>query len=432
MALPALALPQRDAPAEADGLSARLVATRARSLELAASLGPEDMVAQAFEEASPTKWHLAHASWFFETFVLAPFLRGYESFDPAFAYCFNSYYDHAGPRQPRPRRGLLTRPSLERVLTYRRHVDAELKNLFVAGLEDETEIARRLELGLQHEQQHQELLLTDILALFAANPLRPAYRGAPRPANAAPPEPLRWIEFASAVRRIGHAGAGFAFDNETPAHEVLIEPFRLADRPVANAEWLDFVADGGYRTPTLWLSDGWAAVEREGWSAPAYWERREGEWRAMTLDGLQPLEPAAPVVHVSFYEADAFARWVGARLPSEFEWEAATQGAVLAGNLANSGALRPLPPAEPFRSRPRQMFGDVWEWTASAYLPYPGYRPPPGALGEYNGKFMCDQHVLRGGSCATAQGHMRATYRNFFYARQRWQFSGLRLATEAS
>ncbi|MBY6244090.1 ergothioneine biosynthesis protein EgtB [Methylosinus sp. Sm6] len=429
MAEPALALPPPQTRRAEDDLLALLMATRDLTLDLAAPLEPEDMVAQAMEEASPTKWHLAHTTWFFETFVLAPFLPAYRLFDPAFGYCFNSYYEAAGARQPRPKRGLLTRPTLDRVLGYRRHVDDALQTLLEAGAPQEAR--RRIELGVHHEQQHQELLLTDILALFAANPLRPAYRPArPRLAGRAP-EPMRWLSFAGGVTPIGHGGTGFRFDNEAPRHEALIAPFRLADRPVANAEWLEFIADGGYRTATLWLSDGWDRAQREGWRAPAYWERRDGEWLAMTLEGLAPLAPDAPVAHVGFYEADAFARWAGKRLPTEFEWEAAAALAPVAGNLLASGALRPLAAAEPLRRRPRQMFGDVWEWTASAHLPYPGYEPPPGAIGEYNAKFMCDQHVLRGGSCLTPPGHIRPSYRNFLYARQRWQCSGLRLAAEA-
>jgi ergothioneine biosynthesis protein EgtB len=429
MAEPALALPSPRARPKEDDLLARYAATRDLTLELAFPLEPEDMVAQAIDEASPTKWHLAHTTWFFETFVLTPFLPGYRLFDPAFGYCFNSYYEAAGPRQPRPKRGLLTRPTLDRVLAFRHHVDEAVATLVERGTEDEA--TRRIELGLHHEQQHQELLLTDILALFAANPLRPAYRPArPRLAGGAP-EPLRWVAFAGGVAPMGHGGPSFCYDNETPRHDALVAPFAFADRPIANAEWLEFIADGGYETATLWLSDGWDMVQREGWRAPAYWERRDGEWLAMTLEGLAPLAREAPVAHVSFYEADAFARWAGKRLPTEYEWESASASAPVSGNLLASGALRPLPPPAPFRRRPRQMFGDVWEWTASAHLPYPGYRPPPGAIGEYNAKFMCDQHVLRGGSCLTPPGHIRSSYRNFLYARQRWQCSGLRLAAEA-
>jgi ergothioneine biosynthesis protein EgtB len=429
MARSALAPPRRSPGAERFPLG-RLLDVRALSLELAAPLGAEDMAAQAMDDASPTKWHLAHTSWFFETFVLIPHLEGYARFDAAFDYCFNSYYDSIGERQPRPKRGLLTRPSLERVFAYRRHVDAGLEALIGRGVEMGGDLAGLLDLGLNHEQQHQELMLTDILALFAANPLRPSYRAPRLHLRASRPEPLRWIEFPGGVRRIGVAGGAFAFDNEAPSHDALVHPFRIADRAVTNAEWLEFIADGGYGAPSLWLSDGWATVAREGWRAPLYWEQRDGAWLTMTLEGLQPLALDAPVAHVSYYEADAFARWAGKRVPTELEWEVAAADAPVEGNLLASGALRPLAPLQAWRGQPRQMFGDVWEWTASAYLPYPGYEPPRGALGEYNGKFMCGQHVLRGGSCVTPAGHVRATYRNFFYPHQRWQFSGLRLAAE--
>jgi ergothioneine biosynthesis protein EgtB len=410
-------------------LENRLLDTRHLSHELASPLSAEDMTVQAMEDASPTKWHLAHVTWFFETFILAKHLPGYRPFDDTFNYCFNSYYESQGPRQPRPKRGVLTRPSSERVLAYRTHVDEGLARLFAHGVEPDSEIARLVEVGINHEQQHQELLLTDILALFAANPLRPAYRPRRPRAAAAEPDEAGWIEYAGGIRQVGHDGKGFAWDNEAPRHDALIHPFRLADRLITNAEWLDFMVDGGYRTASLWLADGWAAVNREGWEAPLYWEQRDDRWLAMSLEGLQAIERAAPVSHVSYFEADAFARWAGKRLPTEFEWETAAQDAPVTGNSLASRALRPLP-AEAPSGRPRQMFGDVWEWTQSAYLPYPGYRPPAGALGEYNGKFMVSQQVLRGGSCATPPGHTRSTYRNFFYPRQRWQFMGLRLASE--
>jgi ergothioneine biosynthesis protein EgtB len=404
--------------------------TRRLSLELASPLTPEDMVVQAMEDASPTKWHLAHVTWFFETFVLTKHLAGYRIFDETFNYCFNSYYESQGKRQPRPKRGLLTRPSAERVLAYRAHVDAALERLVAEGVPERSEVARLIEVGINHEQQHQELLLTDILALFAANPLRPAYR-APRPrTHRAGPDPVRWIDFPGGIVKIGHDGRGFAWDNEAPRHDALIHPFRLADRLVTNGEWLEFMADGGYRTASLWLADGWTTVNREDWQSPLYWEDRDGEWRAMTLEGLGPIDAAASVAHVSYYEADAYARWAGKRLPTEFEWEVAAQGLPGTGNTLATRALRTLPPDAPSTGRPRQMFGDVWEWTQSAYLPYPGYRPPEGALGEYNGKFMVSQQVLRGASCATPDGHSRPTYRNFFYPHQRWQFAGLRLASE--
>jgi ergothioneine biosynthesis protein EgtB len=322
---------------------------------------------------------------------------------------------------------MLTRPSSERVLAYRAHVDDALARLSANGLTPE--VQRLIEVGINHEQQHQELLLTDILALFAANPLRPAYRTR-RPRLAVDvPDAMDWIEFAGGIHKIGHDGMGFAWDNEAPRHEALIRPFRLANRLVTNAEWLEFMADGGYRTPSLWLADGWNTVNREGWHAPLYWEMRDGQWLGMSLEGLLPVDEPAPVDHVSFYEADAFARWAGKRLPTEFEWEVAADGLALVGNSVATRAFRPLP-AETCTSGLQQMFGDVWEWTQSAYLPYPGYQPPAGALGEYNGKFMVSQQVLRGGSCATPAGHTRATYRNFFYPHQRWQFVGLRLASE--
>jgi ergothioneine biosynthesis protein EgtB len=413
-------------------LEDRLFQTRRLSLELAAPLSAEDMTVQAMDDASPTKWHLAHVTWFFETFILSKHLPGYETFDPSFNYCFNSYYESQGPRQPRPRRGLLTRPASERVFAYRHHVDDALAKLFAKGISPSSQMARLVEIGINHEQQHQELLLTDILALFAANPLRPAYRQAQVRANHGASEPTRWLEFAGGIAKIGHDGKSFAWDNELPRHDALVHPFALADRLVSNGEWLEFMSDGGYRTPSLWLSDGWATVSREAWQAPLYWQQQDGQWSAMSLQGLQPIDPAAPVAHVSYYEAEAYARWAGKRLPSEFEWELAAQGLPVDGNNLASKALRPLPADGPCEARPRQMFGDVWEWTQSAYLPYPGYRPPAGALGEYNGKFMVSQQVLRGGSCATPDGHTRASYRNFFYPHQRWQFIGLRLASEIS
>ncbi len=412
-------------------LADRLFETRRLSLELVSPLSPEDMTAQAMEDASPTKWHLAHSTWFFENFVLQKHLAGYQLFDESFGYCFNSYYESLGARQPRLQRELLTRPSLERILAYREHVDGALAKLLERTSALESDALWIVELGVNHEQQHQELLLTDILALFAAHPSRIAYRARPQTVDRArDPDPIRWIDFAGRRCLIGHQGDGFAFDNERPRHEALIHPFLFADRLVTNAEWLDFIADGGYRTASLWLADGWAAINQNGWRAPLYWESRDGQWRAVTLDGLEPIERAAPVVHVSYYEADAFARWAGARLPTEFEWEVAAQGLPTTGNTLSTWALRPLPADQPFEDGPRQMFGDLWEWTQSAYSPYPGYKPQQGALGEYNGKFMVSQHVLRGGSFATPDNHIRPSYRNFFYPCQRWQFMGLRLASE--
>jgi ergothioneine biosynthesis protein EgtB len=408
-------------------LENRLLDTRHLSHELAAPLSPEDMTVQAMDDASPTKWHLAHTTWFFETFILTKHLPGYSVFDETFNYCFNSYYESQGTRQPRPKRGLLTRPSIERVTAYRAHVDDGLRALFARSIDPEA--TRLVVIGINHEQQHQELLLTDILALLAANPLRPAYRGR-RPQRAATGmAPSGWIEVPGGIRKVGHGGDGFAWDNEAPRHETLVHPFRLADRLVTNGEWLEFMADGGYATAEHWLADGWAAVNREAWQAPLYWEQRDGEWLAMSLEGLHSVDRAAPVCHVSYYEADAYARWAGKRLPTEFEWEVAADGLAPDGDAPAAGALCPRP-AGPDTGGLRQMYGHVWQWTQSAYLPYPGYRPPAGALGEYNGKFMVSQQVLRGGSCATPAGHTRATYRNFFYPHQRWQFMGLRLAEE--
>jgi ergothioneine biosynthesis protein EgtB len=409
-------------------LENRLLDTRHLSHELAAPLSPEDMVVQAMDDASPTKWHLAHVTWFFETFILVKHLPGYRVFDDTFNYCFNSYYESQGARQPRPKRGLLTRPSIDRVMAYRAHVDDGLRALFALGID--VEVARLVEIGINHEQQHQELLLTDILALFAVNPLYPAYR-ARRPQPVGPePGPRGWIDVPGGIRSVGHDGDGFAWDNEIPRHEVLVHPFRLADRLVTNGEWLEFMADGGYAAAEHWLADGWTTVAREGWQAPLYWELRDGEWLAMSLEGLHPVDRAAPVCHVSYYEADAFARWAGQRLPTEVEWEVAAQDLATGGDAAAAQmARRPLP-AGAAAGGLSQMYGHVWQWTQSAYLPYPGYRPPAGALGEYNGKFMVSQQVLRGGSSVTTSGHTRATYRNFFYPHQRWQFVGLRLAAE--
>jgi ergothioneine biosynthesis protein EgtB len=414
--------------AKAPSLAHRLAETRRLSLELAAPLTAEDQTVQAMDDASPTKWHLAHTTWFFETMVLRPFLPGYRPFDERYAYCFNSYYEALGARHPRPQRGLLTRPSAADVIAYRHHVDEALERLL--GSDRPDGVASLVELGINHEQQHQELILTDILSLFALNPLKPAYRQA-RPRQERVSSPLRWLPYDGGIVQVGHDGRGFCFDNERPRHDALLAPFRLADRLVTNSEWIAFIEAGGYSQPTLWLADGWATVQREAWVAPGYWEEIDGGWQQMTLAGLQPIEADAPVAHVSYYEADAFARWAGKRLPSEAEWEVAGHSA-REGNTLASRALTPLPATRAEEGEPRQMLGDVWEWTQSAYAPYPGYRAPEGAVGEYNGKFMCSQQVLRGASCVTPVGHSRATYRNFFYPHQRWQFTGVRLAEDAS
>ena len=406
--------------------------TRALSEDLARPLSPEDQVVQAMPDASPTKWHLAHTTWFFETFILLRFAPGYRAYDKRFGHLFNSYYEGAGPRHPRPERGMLTRPTVEAVMAYRGHVEAAMEPLLAANADEgRNDIAGLVELGIHHEQQHQELLLTDVLNLFSRNPLGPAYREDIQSSVAAAAPPLHWHDYDCGIRSIGCAGPGFCYDNEQRQHEVLLRPFHLASRPVTNGEWAAFMEDGGYRRPELWLSDGWATVQAEGREAPLYLERRDdGGDTVMTLNGLFPVDPEAPVSHVSYYEADAFARWAGKRLPTEAEWEVAAGDRQSRGNTHGTGFLRPVPAADDGDDL-KQMFGDVWEWTQSPYTPYPEFRTPEGAVGEYNGKFMCNQMVLRGGSCATPDDHVRATYRNFFYPHQRWQFSGVRLAEDA-
>jgi ergothioneine biosynthesis protein EgtB len=393
---------------------------RARTAALAAPLSPEDCALQSMPDASPVKWHLAHTAWFFETFVVAPRVPGYRPFDPAFRMLFNSYYHAVGERHPRPERGMLSRPSLDAVLAYRRHVDDAMRECCERARNDAA-LASLIELGLAHEEQHQELILTDVLHLLSRNPLAPAYdaEGAP-PAHAA--REMRWIRYRAGLANIGHAGDGFAFDNEMPRHRVWLESFALASRPATNAEYAAFIDDGGYRRPELWLSLGWDAVTAQGWSAPLYWIHDADRWRSFTLHGVTDLDPNAPVAHISFFEADAYARWAGARLPTEFEWEAvAARGTdARAGDAWDAGAGLASALAH----------GDVWEWTSSSYAPYPGFRVAPGAVGEYNGKFMCNQYVLRGGSSATPPGHARITYRNFFAPDARWQWSGVRLARD--
>jgi ergothioneine biosynthesis protein EgtB len=409
------------------GLPDRYAAVRALSEAITAALSDADATVQPMDDASPAKWHLAHTTWFFETFVLRDHVPGYRAYDARFAYLFNSYYEAEGPRHARPRRGMLTRPSLETVRAWRRWVDEAL----LAAFPSLPDAARTLiELGLAHEQQHQELMLTDMLALFAENPLRPAvWERESEPAEEMPP--LQWIEGRHGIVAIGHDPAdGFAFDCEGPRHPVLLHRHALASRPVTNGEWLTFIGDGGYRRPELWLSDGWSWVQSGQIGAPLYWRLEAGAWHDFGLDGSQPVTQSAPVAHISYYEADAYARWAGARLPTEAEWESAAEATdPNSGNqLVMAGPVRPQPAQA--GDGLLQMFGDVWEWTASAYLSYPGFRPVEGAVGEYNGKFMSGQHVLRGGSCATPRGHMRASYRNFFYPHQRWQFTGLRLARD--
>ncbi|HEY4581712.1 MAG TPA: ergothioneine biosynthesis protein EgtB [Lysobacter sp.] len=418
--------PARDpAPTALPAAASRYAAVRARSLELAAPVSAEDAMVQSMPDASPTKWHLAHTTWFFETFVLGG-LPGYRPVNADWQVLFNSYYQSVGPQHSRPMRGVLSRPSLAEVLDYRARVDARLHDALDRG-ELDGALSRRVELGLQHEQQHQELILTDLLHALSCNPLRPAYRD-DLPASTIAAGTLDWLRFDEAIVDIGaprwpeaHA---FAFDLESPRHRVLVGAFALATRPVTCGEYLDFIRDGGYREPTLWLSPGWNRVRAKGWKRPLYWLDED---RQFTLGGVRAIDREAPVAQLSYYEADAFARWAGARLPTEFEWERAAQGVAVDGNFVDAGRLQPVGDA---RDGLRQLFGDVWEWTSSAFLPYPGFRPLDGALGEYNGKFMVGQQVLRGGSCASPRDHLRASYRNFFPPEARWQFAGLRLAKD--
>jgi ergothioneine biosynthesis protein EgtB len=414
-------------------LSRRFRQIRRDSETLAAPLTPEDQSIQSMPDVSPTKWHLAHSTWFFETFILGRFDSAYRVFDPAFHYLFNSYYEAEGPRHPRPQRGLLSRPSCADVAAYRDHVGAAMATLIDSADEEAwAKIAPLLELGIHHEQQHQELILMDIKHVFSLNPLLPAYQP-PRRRASAETEALSFAEFPGGLAPIGHAGAGFAFDNETPRHRVWLEPFRLASRPVTCGEFAEFIADGGYSQPEHWLSDGWTTIQQHGWEAPLYWRRADDNWRIFTLSGEKCLDTAEPVVHVSFYEADAYAKWAGKRLPTEAEWEVAAARASLAGNLGDSRLFHPRADAGAAEGvgGPRQMIGDVWEWTASPYTSYPRFRAPDGAIGEYNGKFMSNQMVLRGGAAVTPPNHIRATYRNFFPPSARWAFSGLRLAEDA-
>ena len=427
-------------------LSERFAQVRALTSALVAPLNAEDCAVQSMPDASPAKWHLAHTTWFFEQFLLRPHLPGYRVFHERFAYLFNSYYESVGPRHQRPQRGLLTRPSLDQVRAYRDSVDEGMATLLTRGVTPDLE--ETIELGLQHEQQHQELLLMDIKHLLSCNPLQPAYvehehshlAGWDATQGMTPQQYVAWPE---GIYEIGCASAGFCFDNELPRHREYLQPFSLAARLVTNGEYLEFIRDRGYERPELWLSDGWATVQQQEWKKPLYWsDSLDSEF---TLTGTRPLHPATPVAHVSFYEAEAFARWANARLPTESEWEVAAARTRIAGNFLEDDSLHPLaagaghplaagaglPRPGATGNAPMQLFGDLWEWTRSPYSPYPGYRPLPGALGEYNGKFMANQFVLRGGCCVTPASHIRATYRNFFYPHMRWQFGGIRLARDA-
>ena len=407
-------------------------AVRAFSEKICEPLVPEDYVVQSMPDVSPAKWHLAHTSWFYETFLLKPQLAGYTSIHPQYDFLFNSYYNAVGERHCRVKRGVVSRPTVDETYAYRAYVDRHMETLLCEADDAKLqELEPLLTLGLHHEQQHQELMVTDLKYNFFENPLCPVYR--PRrdvPISAAPE--IEWIAFGEGVKEIGWNGAGFAFDNETPRHKEYVPAFALGSRLVTNGEYLKFIEDGGYEKPEYWLSEGWNIVKANGWSSPLCWWNQRGDWKEFTLAGMGPLDLTAPVCHVSLFEADAYARWAGARLATEAEWETASETVPLCGNFADSGRFHPAPldPAEAEPGRLHQMFGDVWEWTRSQYTPYPGYAPPPGALGEYNGKFMCNQFVLRGGSCATSHSHMRATYRNFFPPDARWQFMGIRLAKD--
>jgi ergothioneine biosynthesis protein EgtB len=405
-----------------ESLSAQYRRVRAQSLALARTLAPEDTVVQSMPDVSPTKWHLAHVTWFFERFVLESFTPGYRRFNEDYDYLFNSYYYTAGQMHARPKRGLLSRPTLAQVLDYRAHVDEHMQRL-LDDRDDDAELAAIVTLGLNHEQQHQELLLTDIKHVLSQNPLLPAFDAELPVPPSSPVDTYSFVKGASGIHQVGATGDGFHFDNETPSHDTLLHEHRIGSRLITNGEFREFVTDGGYADPALWLSDGWGRVNQEGWNRPLYW----GEDLAseFTLGGIRAIDDAAPVTHISLYEADAFARWAGARLPTEFEWETAAAGEPVEGNLLQSGFLHPAP-----RASETQFFGDVWEWTSSPYAPYPGFTPLDGSLGEYNGKFMCNQVTARGGSCVTSSDHVRASYRNFFYPHQRWQFFGIRLAKD--
>ena len=408
-------------------LAARYQQVRDFTEELCRPLATEDYVVQSMPDVSPTKWHLAHTTWFFETFLLAPHLPAFAPLDTRYGYLFNSYYEAIGERQPRAARGLLSRPTVEEVFQYREYADRWMAMLLDQPSPRPDQLLDLVTLGINHEQQHQELLLTDLKHVYSCNPMDPIY--SPRDLlRAAGIPPLRWFDFEGGTATIGHYGQDFAFDNESPRHDTLLQPFRLASRLVTNGEWLAFMEDGGYQRPDLWLSMGWSTLQEQRWTAPLYWRKYGSKWWNLTLSGQREIQEAEPVCHVSYFEADAYARWAGARLPTEAEWETASAGIPTGGNFVESGCFHPRPA---MANGLVQMYGDVWEWTQSSYSAYPGFRPASGAIGEYNGKFMCNQYVLRGGSCATAQDHIRATYRNFFPPEARWQFMGVRLAQDA-
>ena len=418
--------------ARAERLLSRFHQIRDFTNALCVNLEPEDCVVQSMPDVSPTKWHLAHTTWFFETFILKKFSPGYRSEIPQYAYLFNSYYNAAGDMHRRDLRGLISRPTVEEAKRYRASIDSHVDNLLSKANEkllDEMEPI--LVLGFHHEQQHQELLITDIKHVFAQNPLYPVFHANEIQSPGAAVPPLQYVNFDEAIVEIGHDGRGFAYDNEEPRHRALVPAFSLASRPVTNGEYLAFIADNAYARPEFWLSLGWMTVNEQRWQAPLYWTKHEGAWWNFTLSGFRPVEESEPVTHISYFEADAYANWAGARLPTEFEWERAAADCPIEGNFVDAGFFHPRALSNSANNKElHQMFGEVWEWTRSAYSPYPGYRAAPGALGEYNGKFMCNQYVLRGGSCATSRSHIRRTYRNFFQPEKRWQFTGIRLARD--
>jgi ergothioneine biosynthesis protein EgtB len=412
-------------------LLAQYRVVRAHSERLCDSLVTEDYVVQSMPDISPTKWHLAHTSWFFETFLLKPHLQGYHSLHPQYDFLFNSYYNTLGERHCRPKRGFLSRPTVEQTFAYRTFVDEHMEALLCSAEDAKlAELEPLVTIGMHHEQQHQELMVTDIKHVFSENPLRPMYLKRSLAESQPVPE-LTWVDFPEGLAWVGHEGNTFAFDNEEPRHREFVPAFALASRLVTCGEYKQFILDGGYERPEFWLSEGWATVETQGWKCPFYWEKQDGEWQHFTLSGMRPVEDSEPACHISLFEADAYARWAGARLPTEFEWEVASQGLPWTGNFVENGLYHPQSAPKDTEQPLTQMFGDVWEWTRSQYTPYPGYAPPAGALGEYNGKFMCNQFVLRGGSCATPETHIRDTYRNFFSPDARWQFTGIRLAHDA-
>jgi len=423
------------APQTAETRAARLLSrfrkVRDFSERLCETLEPEDYVVQSMPDVSPTKWHLAHTSWFFETFILKVWMPSYRTAVPQYAFLFNSYYNAAGDMHRRDLRGLISRPTVAETYRFRQSIDAQIQELLESA---DDELLEEMEpvftIGLHHEQQHQELLLTDIKHVLAQNPLHPVYRNRAERVGSQPVAEANFIEIPETILEIGHDRRGFSYDNEGPRHRALVPAFALATRPVTNGEFIEFIEAGGYRKPEFWLSLGWMTVNEQHWEAPLYWERRDGAWWNFTLAGMLPVNEAEPVTHVSYFEADAFANWQGSRLPTEFEWERAAIDLPIEGNFVDADRFQPAPVGAESGDKLQRMYGDVWEWTRSAYLPYPGYHAATGALGEYNGKFMCNQMVLRGGSCATSQNHIRATYRNFFQPEKRWQFSGIRLARD--